>query len=307
MTEPTGEFSLIRSFLERWGDLAQGIGDDGAVLTVPEGHKLVVSTDSAVEDVHFSRDHLTPAEIGYRAAAAALSDLAAMAAEPIGLLFAVVLPESCQSDAEALADGVADAARAAHCPIVGGNISRGGELSITTTVLGSAQHPLSRSGARAGDRLFVTGRLGGASEAVMAWKEGREPAAQNRMAFARPTPRIREARWLAEHGATSAIDISDGLAADARHLAEAGKLRITIDGDAVPVADGASLDAALSGGEDYEILFTGPSSAFGEFTKTFNLMLTEIGAAEEGAPELEVRRKGEPIAVPSGYDHLARR
>jgi thiamine-monophosphate kinase len=307
VTKPTGEFSLISSFVKRWGDIAEGIGDDAALLDVPAGQKLVVSTDSAVEGVHFTRHHLTPEEIGYRAAAAALSDLAAMAAQPLGLLFALVLPETWQGDAGSLADGVAGAARASACPIVGGNISGGSELSITTTVLGAARKPLCRTGARAGDRLFVTGRLGGASEAVTAWKNGREPSARARAAFARPSPRIREALWLAEHGATAAIDISDGLAADAGHLAEASKVRIRIDADRVPVAEGSTLDAALSGGEDYEILFTGASNAFGDLPKAFNLLVTEIGAVEAGAPELEISRKGESIAVLPGYDHLARR
>jgi thiamine-monophosphate kinase len=307
VSKPLGEFALIESFVKRWGDIAQGIGDDAALLDVPPGQKLVVSTDTAVEGVHFTREHLSAEEIGYRATAAALSDLAAMAARPLGLLFALVLPDNWQEQALALADGVGAAAKASACPIIGGNVSRGIELSITTTVLGAGQTPLSRSGARDGDRLFVTGRLGGASEAVTAWKNGREPAAQHRAAFARPIPRIREALWLAEHGATAAIDISDGLAADARHLADASRARITIDAERVPVADGSTLDAALGGGEDYEILFTGPAGAFGDLPKAFNLQVTEIGAVEAGAPGLEIRRKGEPIAVPSGYDHLARR
>jgi thiamine-monophosphate kinase len=307
MTRPTGEFELINSFVKRWGDLAQGIGDDAAELIVPPGQKLVVSADSAVEGVHFTRAHLTPEEIGYRAAAAALSDLAAMAAQPLGLLLALVLPESWQAEADALADGVAEAAGASNCPIIGGNISRGRELSITTTVLGSALSLLSRSGARPGDKLFVTGRLGGAAAAVTAWKNGHEPTPENRVSFAKPQPRIREALWLSEHGATAAIDISDGLAPDARHISDASKVRITIEADAVPIAEGATLEEALSGGEDYEILFTGPPNTFGDLPKEFNLLVTDIGAVEAGAPRLEIRRKGEPIAIPSGYDHLARR
>ena len=180
------ELSMLRSFVEGWGDIAAGIGDDAAVLEIPAGEKLVVSTDAAVENVHFRRGDLSAEEIGYRAAAAALSDLAAMASRPRGLLFALVLPVTWRDDARALADGVGKAARFAGCPVIGGNISSGAELSITTTVLGSSRSPLTRAGARVGDRVYVTGDLGSAADAVEAWKHGRIPTC---LLYTSPSPR----------------------------------------------------------------------------------------------------------------------
>src|SRR5918993_86019 len=125
------EFDAIRTMLEEWGSLAVGIGDDAAVLDVPAGERLVVSTDASVEGVHFRRDWLTAAEIGERATIAALSDLAAMAAAPLGLLLALSLPESWQERLRELARGVGAAAARARCPIVGGNVTRGAGLSLT--------------------------------------------------------------------------------------------------------------------------------------------------------------------------------
>lgn len=300
------EFSMIRSFVHQWGDTARGIGDDGALLDIPQGEKLVVSTDSSVEDVHFNRRHLSATEIGYRAAAAALSDLAAMAARPLGLLFALVLPGSWDDDADRIAEGVGSAARLTNCHVIGGNISRGGRhLAITTTVLGSVRRPLQRAGARPGDLVYVTGELGGAANAVAAWEKKVEPSRSSRSRFTEPVPRIAESLWLADQGATSAIDISDGLAADARHVAEAGNVRMVLDAGAVPIAPGASFEEAIAGGEDYELLVTARSLDTAQFRLKFGVALTEVGVVEKGSPEVEVRRDGIPIAIPSGYDHLA--
>lgn len=298
------ERELIRSFVERWGATASGIGDDAAVIEVTPGEKLVVSTDTSVENVHFRRSNVSPSEIGYRAAAAALSDLAAMAARPLGLLFALVLPAAWRDDASAIADGVGAAARTSKCPIVGGNISSGGELSVTTTVLGSAPRPLKRDGARAGDSLYVTGALGGAAGAVTAWLLGREPAAEMRQRFVSPSPRIEEALWLASHGATSAVDISDGLASDATHLAEASGVEFVIDVELVPFSAGSSTEQALAGGEDYELLVTGQALDVAEFQREFRLPLTRIGTAVMGASRVVFRRGGKEFAAPAGFDHL---
>jgi thiamine-monophosphate kinase len=305
------EFSMIRSFVEGWGDLASGIGDDAAVLEIPAGEKLVVSTDASVENVHFRRSDLSAEEIGYRAAASALSDLAAMASHPRGLLFALVLPAAWRDDARSLADGVGRAARVTGCPVIGGNISVGDELSITTTVLGSSRCPLTRSGARVGDRVYVTADLGGAADAVEAWKHGRTPTESSRRKFANPVPRIAEALWLAGRGATSAIDISDGLAADARHLAQASRVRFTIEADNVPLGEGVTLMQALAGGDDYELLVTAPQLDASAFAKRFGIPLTQIGSVGEASGrdegELEILHHGARIPAPRGYDHLAAR
>jgi thiamine-monophosphate kinase len=300
----SAETEIIRSFVERWGAISSGIGDDAAVLDVPSGEKLVVSTDASVENIHFRRTDISAEEIGYRAAAAAISDLAAMAARPIGLLFALVLPPEWRKDSSAIADGVGAAAKASHCQIVGGNISSGGELSITTTVLGSATRPLARDGARPGDSIYVTGDLGGAAAAVAVWNAGKSPSAEQRMRFVRPSPRIAEALWLASHGATSAIDISDGVAADAGHIAEASKVQMSIETELIPVFTGASLDQALSGGEDYELLVTARGIDASAFQREFGLPLTRMGSVAKGPPVVEFLRGGKRFDPPAGFDHL---
>ena len=298
------EAELIREFVALWGDRAAGIGDDAAILDIPRGEKLVVSTDASVENVHFRRADISPTEIGYRAAAAALSDLAAMAARPLGLLVALVLPVNRRGDAIAIAAGIGDAAAASSCPIIGGNLSSGGELSITTTVLGSSARPLTRSAARAGDSLYVTGELGGAAAAVRAWSSGSAPDEKTRERFVRPVPRIREGIWLASHGATSAIDISDGLATDAGHLAEASGVAISMDADLVPRFAAASLEDALGGGEDYELLVAGKSLDTAAFLKEFGIQLSQIGSVSEGTARVSFLDRGKPIAAPAGFDHL---
>ena len=301
------EADLIRKFVAQWGARAAGIGDDAAILDVPSGEKLVVSTDASVESVHFRRADISPSEIGYRAAAAALSDLAAMAARPLGLLFALVLPVSWRDEADAIANGVGDAAAASICPVIGGNISAGGELSITTTVLGSSATPLTRSGARAGDSLYATGALGGAAAAMRAWSSGGAPDEETRRQFVHPVPRISEGIWLASHGATSAIDISDGLVTDAGHLAEASGVAISIEADLVPRFAGASLEDALGGGEDYELLVTGQSLDVDAFVKTFGFPLTQFGSVSKGPARVSFQERGKPTATPAGFDHLRKR
>ena len=192
------EFDAIRAMLQVWGSQASGIGDDAAMLQVPAGESLVVSTDATFEHVHFRREWLTPHEIGARAAAAALSDLAAMGATPAGLLLALGVPPAWRGEMEALAHGVGEVAAAALCPIVGGNVTRAGELSLTITVLGTSPRPLQRAGARTGDALYVTGMLGGPGAALDALLRGATPRDVDRARFAAPRARIAEGRWLAE-------------------------------------------------------------------------------------------------------------
>ena len=304
---PGGEFELIRTMISRWGDRARGIGDDAAVLRPPPGEQLVLSTDTSLEDVHFRREWLSPEEIGWRAAAAALSDLAAMAAKPLGVLVAIALPRQCIDDLGALAEGIAAAASASGAPIIGGDLTSGERLMITVSVAGSTAKPLRRSGARPGDTVWVTGQLGGPALAVAAWREGRQPTPEARARFARPVPRIREAQWLAAAGATAGIDISDGLGGDAAHLAAASGVRLTIDVDTVPQAPGADVSTAQRSGEEYELLVTTrkPFDA-AAFQSDFGLPLTQIGTVEEGDAGVDLLIGGERVASPAGYDHFSK-
>jgi thiamine-monophosphate kinase len=301
------EFDIIRAMLGVWGPDAHGIGDDAAVLSVPNGHRLIASTDASFEGVHFRREWFTPREIGARAAAAALSDLAAMAATPLGLLLALALPQSWLPEIEEVARGVGEMASRSRCPIVGGNLARADVLSLTITVLGSAVAPLTRAGARVGDALYVTGLLGGSVSALQALTRGTPVRAADRERFAAPRPRIDEARWLAERGATAAIDISDGLLADAGHLAAASAVAIELDPTRYPCVEGVSAAVAAWSGEEYELLVAFPPNLIPDvdaFRERFGLPLTAIGRVTQGEG---VRQRGSAVRVefPSGHDHFS--
>lgn len=306
MTTPLGpgaEFDAIRELLGRWGNRATGIGDDAAVLSVPRGNRLVASVDTAIENRHF-RTYLTPREIGYRAVTAALSDLAAMAALPMGVLVAIGLSSAWRNKLGELADGIGDAVDAANTHIVGGNLSDANELSLTTTALGSAFSPLARSTARAGDRLYVTGRLGAPAEALRRLDAERS-AEQFRERFVHPTARIAEARWLADRGVSAAIDVSDGLVADAGHLAHASGVAIEIDATRVPCFERVLVETALTSGEEYELLITSPRALdVAAFENRFAIPLTEIGRVSAGAVAVHV--SGARVANASGHDHFSR-
>ncbi len=303
---PGREFDLIRSLLDRWGPHVQDIGDDAAVLSIPRGDALVASIDSTVENRHFKREWLSAREIGYRAVAAALSDLAAMASHPLGVLLALAVPTEWESELLELADGIGEAVEVAHAPILGGNMTAAGELSITTTVLGSAHGALRRDAVCAGDHLYVTGTLGGPGAAIRAWLSGKQPRPEDRERFVHPVPRMREALWLADRGATAAIDISDGLAADAAHLSAASNQHIDIDLDAIPRASGISPSEMAASGEEYELLIAAPHDIdVAEFRSAFGLALTLVGRASEGSG-VELHSAGKRVASVGGHDHFSR-
>ena len=301
------EFDAIRAMLQEWGPRAAGIGDDAAVLDVPPGQRLVVSTDASVEGVHFRREWLSAQEIGARAATAALSDLAAMAAAPLGLLLALGVPESWENELVELARGVGISAARAQCLIVGGNVTRAAELSLTMTVLGAAERPLRRGGAHVGDEVYVTGALGGAGAALRALQSGRVPEAEHLRRFADPTARLDEARWLADAGATAAIDISDGLAADLAHLARASGLTAELSLESVPCVSGVSPDDAIVSGEEYEIAVTLPPSAPADATRfaaRFGIPLTRVGVMRASTSEPLHIVDGR-VDLARGHDHLS--
>ncbi len=296
-----GEFELIAAMRERWGALAQGIGDDAAVLTPARGDQIVISVDTSIERVHFQRTWLSLREIGYRAVTAALSDLAAMAAAPRGVLVAIALPARDADDLMEIADGIGDAARGASTVILGGNLSSAESLSITTTVVGSAFSPLTRSGARPGNLLYVTGQLGGPRIAVAALERGETPSPVARDRFARPMARIAEARWLAARGVVAAIDISDGLAQDAMHLADASNVGVSYATERVPKLPGVAAEEAVVSGEEYELLLAStvplPEA---EFLARFGIALTHIGRVVERGDAGSGRVVGS-----HGHDHFS--
>ncbi|CAN5794665.1 thiamine-phosphate kinase [soil metagenome] len=300
-----------------------GPGDDCAVVA---GDGIALSVDMSVEGVHFTREWLEPEEIGYRATAAALSDLAAVAATPIGILVALAVTAD---DAAAIATRIMRGTRAAAADcgaiLLGGDLTRTtGPLVIDVVAVGSAARPILRSGAQPGDAVWVTGRLGAAAAAVREWKSGRSPPDDAREAFARPRPRTAEAVWLARHAAVTAlIDLSDGLGGDVGHIAAASGVQITLDAAAIPVHPAAvaatthyddALRLALAGGDDYELCFTAGEDAIealrAAFTDAFELLLTRVGTVSavtgSDAPGVLLRDASGRIDVlrSGGYDHL---
>jgi thiamine-monophosphate kinase len=307
------EFDLIRRVLASSGELPPdvllGPGDDAAVL---EGG-WVLSADLSVEDVHFRRAWLSDAEIGYRAGAAALSDLAAMAARPVGVLVSLTLPPAGGADAEAVHAGIREAASAVGAVVLGGDVSRSpGPLVVDVVVVGRTDAPALRSGAVPGDELWVTGVLGGAAAAVGRWTTGTTPEPELRDAFARPVPRVAEALRLAALGVVHAlVDLSDGLAGDAGHLSAAGGVRVVLEAARIPVAPGAraalgddeALQAALHGGEDYELCFAAAAGAV--HGRELDVPLTRVGRVEAGEGVWLDAGDGEPRRLArGGFSHV---
>jgi thiamine-monophosphate kinase len=302
---PGREFDAIRRLLALWGDAASGVGDDAAVLDVPRGERLVVSADSTVENFHFRRDWIPARAVGWRATVSALSDLAAMAATPLGVLVSISLPESWRTDLDELARGIGEAVHGAGTRIVGGDLTAANELAIAVTVLGHAGVPLTRAGARAGDTLYATGAFGGPRAAVEALLKGEEPAAVARQRFERPFPRLREGRWLAAHGAHALMDVSDGLSGDAAHIAAASGVTIELNLDAIPTIPGVSPLEAASSGEEYELLVAAKRLDTDAFERELGVPLTAVGRVESGAPVVRAWLAGERVALPGGFDHLS--
>lgn len=309
---PGAEFDRIRAIAAALGPRAAELGDDCAMVPLNGGF-LALSTDVSVEGVHFRRDWLALEEIGWRAAAGALSDLAAVGADPVGLLAAVTVPSSLSdADTVRLMEGVGDAVTAVGGQVLGGDLSRGEQLQVAITVVGSTAAWVGRSGAQPGDTLWVSGALGGARAALVAWQGGAEPAAEAREAFAHPRPRIGLGRRLVQLGAHAMLDLSDGLAGDAAHLASASGRRLVIDLEALPLHPAvprqdarAAACFAAQGGEDYELLAALPAecaTAMAALGAELGIALTPVGRVEDGeGTRLEFR--GEAVDLRS-YDHF---
>ena len=318
------EFDLIdRHFrpLSRGAGVAIGIGDDTAILDPTPGHQLLATVDTLVAGVHFLPD--TPARrLGYKAMAVNLSDIASMGGRPRWATLALTLAECEESWLTDFVGGVAEACEEYAVALVGGDTTRG-PLTLTIQLLGEVPRGegLLRSGARAGDALFVTGTLGDAGLGL-ASLQGRVSLAPDdmeamRLRLERPNPRV--ALGAALRGlASAAIDVSDGLLADFGHIAEASGVGARIERPAIPVS--AEVQAALEGGlvdwnlplsagDDYELLFTAPPQAEDEIlalAATHNCRVTRIGTVTDGTDVMVVDEEGRTWRPASrGYDHFA--
>jgi thiamine-monophosphate kinase len=314
-----GEFGLLERLtrgLPGGRGVEVGIGDDAAVLALTPGRRLVATTDVLVEGVHFSSRLSTPSDWGWKAIAVNLSDLAAMGARPRAALLALTVPGSVPPRRlDHLYEGVAQACSEFGAPLVGGDVSAGPVLSLAVTALGEVDRPVTRGGARPGDRLAVTGPLGAAA-AGLALLDRDDPPARELLhrypglaaAHRRPRPELAAGPRLARAGARAMIDVSDGLAADALHLAEASGLGLVVRAELVPLAPGVAQAArllgrdapalALGGGEDYVLAVALPPevddpevTACGEFVADPDVRVARTAQAEVALAGL-------------GYDHL---
>ena len=290
-----------------------GIGDDAAIVEPVRNALEVLTTDSQVEGVHFDQAFVGAADIGHKALAVNLSDLAAMGAAPRVALLSLMLPPAWPvAHLDALLDGITALAARARIAIVGGNIARSpGPLIVDVTVTGSVHRRriLTRAGARAGDDLYVTGALGGSAAGLRALRVNPSATGASVDRYRRPEPRTRFGVMLGRSRAARAcIDLSDGLADGVRQLGEASGVGALIDADEVPIEERATLGDALSGGEDYELLFAVSPRMRSRLNSARRLVkdlaVTRIGRVTADRAML-LSRNGSTEPLPAGFVHFA--
>jgi thiamine-monophosphate kinase len=330
-----GERGLIALIRERFPAspdlLPVGIGDDAAVAVPARGALEVLTTDALVEGIHFDLGFSAPADVGYKALAVNVSDIAAMGGTPRLALLSLLLPARLRlADFEALLDGVAAMAREAGVTVAGGNITKSpGPLVLDVTVLGAVRPRkfLTRAGGRPGDALYVSGQVGAAA-AGLGWlqnrgaAEGRTPDAEGLAACVerhrRPEPRLRLGSVLGRTRAASAcMDLSDGLADAVSQLAAASGTGARIDAESLPIPDavlrwfaGQGVDpvrAAIGGSDDYELMFSVPARRRGRLKtvlqQTRGLAVTRIGELT-AVPSIVLMRNGAAEPLPEGFAHF---
>jgi len=324
-----GEFSLIKQYFSTCSpirpDVAMGIGDDGAVVSLPPGNQLVVSTDTLVSGVHFLED-MPARAIGYKAVASNLSDLAAMGATPRWLTLALTLPSADEHWISGFAGGLREQAEYFGVQLIGGDTTRG-PLSITVTVMGSVPNgkALHRGGAWPGDWLFVTGTLGDSAAGLELLQGNKQQKLQDQSPHSeflierhyQPSARIIAGQSL-RNVATSAIDISDGLMADLGHILKTSGCNAHLDLECIPLSAALqatcspeqAIEYALSGGEDYELLFTVSEENRGMLTTALSQSGTPytcIGRLISGEGEIQLKRNGLPVDLETnlaGWQHF---
>lgn len=316
------EFDIIRQYFtlnEVRDDVVLGIGDDAAVLTVPNDHQLVQSVDTLVAGVHFPHE-TSPEDIAYKALAVNLSDMAAMGADPAWFTLAITLPDDDETWLQAFSESLASLAKKNNLQLVGGDTTHG-PLCITITINGFVPNgkALTRNSAQEKDKIYVSGTLGDAALALAAWQgqcllrdETKEALYQK---LNRPTPQNKLGLLLREH-ANACIDISDGLVADLSHIADESKLGATIYFEKIPRSkefnsnltdDALIIPLVLAGGDDYELCFTVPEAnqiKFEKAIKETNFIVTHIGEIENQTGVRCIKECKKIDIEEMGYQHF---
>jgi thiamine-monophosphate kinase len=311
------------------GGLRLGIGDDCALLRIGAGEELAVTTDLSIAGRHFNLSWHSPEVIGHRTLARGLSDLAAMGARPVAAFLSLGLSkdlvQSRKKWAERFLDGFLALARTHQTPLAGGDLAESPVVVADIVLIGAVRRgrALLRSGARAGDLIYVTGALGGSATGLARMAElaagkrkaqsgpPRIPARLQSLLAPHlyPQPRIAQGLWLAQRGlASAAIDLSDGLSTDLNHLCEESGAAAEIEAGALPIQSGATLNQALNGGEDYELLFTAPPAARLP-RRIAGVPVTCIGRivrARKGRPAAAlITADGPHLLAPQGWEHFS--
>jgi len=329
-----GEFGLIELLADivdktknpkdtSWQRLLNGIGDDAAAWQV-DGAVQLATTDSLVQDTHFDLNIVTWEELGWKAIAVNLSDIAAMGGAPKYALISLALPGDLETDnVSSLYQGMAQIANRFGVAIVGGNIASADKTTINVTVLGSLESAsaLTRSAAVPGDRIAVTGYLGLSAAGLRMLKQHLKIDAETsqllRQAHLKPMPRIDEGQILLYHGVKAAIDTSDGLIADLTHICQASKVSALINQKALLIHPALKnnfksdyLQLALTGGEDYELLFTASNQVIAQIKRAVSCPVTVIGDITQGKPGQVTLFDADGRIIPwqkAGWEHFKSR
>ena len=316
---PLPEKSLIariRSCASTRKGLIAGIGDDCAILRLPHGHEFLVTTDFSLEKVHFRREWHPPEVVGHRCLVRGLSDIAAMGGEPIAAFLSLALPPKLpQTWVDRFVAGLLKLADECKVTLAGGDTAESpAGILADIVVVGSAPKgkAIRRSGARPGDRIYVTGELGGSAATLDLLFSGRKLRIASYPRHYHPIPRIEVGRWLRDHGLASAmIDTSDGLSTDSAHICEESSVGAEIDVHAIPRASigrpthMVDLKFALHGGEDYELLFTAPERRRVP-NKIAGVPVTEIGRICLDAGLYLISDSQRTELKPEGWQHFNR-
>lgn len=298
----------IRRQSRVWPGIAQGIGDDCAVLRPPKNHEILVTTDFSLEGVHFRRDWHTPEVVGHRCLTRGLSDIASMGGQPLAAFLSLALPKNLpQKWVDRFFRGFLTLANRHKVALAGGDIaqSRTGILAdiivVGTVPKGKA---ILRSNAKPGDLIYVTGELGSAA-ALHEFMKGRKPSAKKYPRHFSPEPRLKVGQFLREKNlATAMIDLSDGLSTDLAHICEESKVGAKLFAEAIPRGKN-SLDLALHSGEDYELLFT--ASKKSKIPKSIaGVSITHIGEITRDQKMILINDKNQPTKLkPQGWQHFS--